>query len=190
MIQMNNYGGSPFQLFKTILSTHVDPVLRDLHVTKADIHGWLKEADVKKCSKKYNSKRSTPPPSPLSYIHVLFEALPVVVNDAFCDSPEATLYSATRATRAAAHVAEVMGKEAGWRVWDEAPSGTWQKTSLPPEGEVFRTNYHLPTYHPHGPSRGIAFLLAPAPKPSERAPKRARMIVMDSRLQEEGPGKD
>ena len=53
-------------------------------------------------------------------------------------------------TLALAHVTEVMGEEAGWRVWDEAPSGTWQKTILPPKGEVFRKE-HQPTYHPHRP---------------------------------------
>ena len=80
-----------------------------------------------------------------------------------------------RATLAAARIAKVMGEEAGWRVWDEARSSRWQRTILPPEGEVFRTNYQ-PTYHPHGPLRGIEFLLALAPKPLERAPKRVRSV--------------
>ena len=81
-----------------------------------------------------------------------------------------------------------MGEEAGWRVWDEGYSGTWQKTILPLEGEVFR--HCQPTYHPHGPLWAIEFLLAPAPKPSERAPKLAGMTLMDSSLQAAGAPKD
>ena len=81
-----------------------------------------------------------------------------------------------------------MGDEAGWRVWDEAPSGTWQNTNLPPEAEVFQIE-RQPTYKPHGPLWGIEFLLARAPKPSKRA-KRARMTVMDSWLQVAGTRKD
>ena len=53
----------------------------------------------------------------------------VIINDAFCEPPKETIPSATRATLAAAHVTKVMGSEAGWRVWDEAPSGTCQKTT-------------------------------------------------------------
>ena len=80
-----------------------------------------------------------------------------------------------------------MGEETGWRFWDEAPSGTWQKTILPPDGELFGTDCQ-PTYHLHGPLWDIEFLMAP--KRSKRAPKRARMSVMDFLLQAAGPRKD
>ena len=126
---------------------------------------------------------------PLFYIHARFPVLCAMINDAFCEPPKATIHSARWATLAAARVPEVMGEEIEWRVWDEAPSGTRQKTILPPEGEVFRTNCQ-PIYHPHGPLRGIDFLLARAPKPSERAPKRAGITVMVSWLHAAGPRKD
>ena len=64
----------------------------------------------------------------------------------------------------------------GWRVWDQAPSGTWEKvvTPPPPDSEVFRTDQQH-TYRAHGVLWGIEFLLAPAPKPSsEGSPKRQR----------------
>ena len=56
---------------------------------------------------------------------------------------------------------------------------------LPPEGEVFRTDLQ-PIFHPHGPLWGIEFSLAPAPKPNQSAPKRAKLSVMDSWLQAKG----
>ena len=142
---------------------------------------------MKKHSKNYNRKRPLPPPP--SYTHVPFEVPLVIINDAFYEPPRAAIHSATRATLAGARITEVMGEKAGWMVWDEAPSGHWQKTIVLPEGEVFGTSC-LPTYHPHGPLWGIEFLLAPAPKPSEWPPKRARMSVMDSWLQAAGPRKD
>ena len=43
---------SHFQFLKSILSTHRDPLIRDLEWTKADLQGWFKEAEVKKCSQK------------------------------------------------------------------------------------------------------------------------------------------
>ena len=43
---------SHFQFLKSILCMHLDPLIRDLKWTKADIQGWYKEADVKKHSKK------------------------------------------------------------------------------------------------------------------------------------------
>ena len=175
--------GHIFIFLKSILSTHPKPLVRDLKWTRADIQAWFKEADVKKCSK----KRPLPPST--SYIHDPFEVLRFIMNDVFCEAPQATIHSATRATLAAAHLTEVMGEEAGWRVWDEAPYGTWQKTILPPKGGVFRTDCQ-PSYHPHGPLWGIEFLLAHAPKPSERVPKCARMTVIDSWLQAAGPRKD
>ena len=178
---------SHFLFLNSILSTHLDTLIRDLKRTKADVHTWFKAANIKKRSKIITANVHPPPPPP--YIHVPFEVLCVIINDALCEPPKATIHSATRATLAAARVTEVMGEEAGLRVWDEAPSGTWQKTILPPEGEVFRTNC-LPTYHPHGPLWGIEFLVVPAPKRLENAPKWARITVMDSWLQAAGAPKD
>ena len=43
---------SHFLLLKSLLSTHHDTLIRDLKWTKVDIETWLKEADVKKPSKK------------------------------------------------------------------------------------------------------------------------------------------
>ena len=101
--------------------------------------------------------------------------------------PSVVRHSALKATISGTHVTEVLGETQGWRVWDQAPSGVWEKvvTPPPPEGEVFRTDPQ-PTYHPHGPLWGIEFSLAPAPKPYQSAPKRAKLSVMDSRLQTKG----
>ena len=74
-------------------------------------------------------------------------------------------------------------------MWDQAPSGTWEKLLTPPpppDGEVFKT-YQQPTYHAHGVLWGIEFFLASAPKPSsEGAPKRQRLTFLDACLQAKG----
>ena len=125
-----------------MFSTHRDTLIRDLKWTKADIHTWFKEANIKTRSKKIITS-NFPSPSPLSYIHVPLEFPRVMINDAFSEPPhpQETIHSSTRATLSATHVTKVMGEEAGWRVWDEAPSGTWQKTNLPPQAEVFRPDF-------------------------------------------------
>ena len=63
--------------------------------------------------------------------------------------------------------------------------GGWEKVVTPPRREVFRTDLQ-PTYHPHGPLWGIEFSLAPAPKPNQSAPKRAKLSGADSRAHLEG----
>ena len=94
---------------------------------------------------------------PLSFIHIPFDVLRVIINDAFCEAPH---MSALKATISGTHVTEVLGETQGWRLWDQAPSGVWEKVVTPLEGEVFRTDLQ-PTYHPHGPLWGIEFSLAP-----------------------------
>ena len=171
---------------KSILSTHPDSTIRELKWTQSDVVTWFKEAKIKKRSKKVVSCNVQFPP--LSFIHVPFEVLRVIINDAFCESPHATIHSALRATITGAHVVEVFGEKDGWRVWDQAPSGTWEKVVTPPDGEVFRTDQQ-PTYHAHGVLWGIEFLLAPAPKPSsEGAPKRQRLTILGAWLQAKGEG--
>ena len=64
-------------------------------------------------------QRAVPPPP--SFIHVQFEVLRVIINDAFCESPHATIHSALKATTTGLHVTEVIGEKDGWRVWDQAP---------------------------------------------------------------------
>ena len=81
---------------------------------------------------------------------------------------------------------EVIREKDRWRVWDQAPSGTWEKVVTPLDGEVFRTDQQ-PTYHVHGVLWGIEFLLAPAPKSSsEGAPKRQRLTILGAWLQAKG----
>ena len=47
---------------------------------------------------------------PLSFIHVPFDGLRVIINDAFCEAPQETIHSALRATISGTHVTEVMGE--------------------------------------------------------------------------------
>ena len=46
--------------------------------------------------------------------------------------PTTTIHSALKATISGTHVTEVMGETQGWRVWDQAPSGVWEKVVTPP----------------------------------------------------------
>ena len=71
-------------------------------------------------------------PPPLSFIHIPFDVLRVIINDALCEAPHATIYSALKATISGRNVTEVMGESQGWRVWDQAPSGVWEKVLTPP----------------------------------------------------------
>ena len=123
-----------YMYLKSILSTHPDSTIRELKWTQSDVVTWFKEAKIKKRSKKVVSCNVQFPP--LSFIHVPFEVLRVIINDAFCESPHATIHSALRATITGAHVVEVFGEKDGWRVWDQAPSGTWEKVVTPPDGEA------------------------------------------------------
>ena len=100
-------------------------------VDQSDVVTWFKEAKIKKRSKKVVTCNVQFPP-PLSFIHVPFEVLRVIINDAFCESPHATIHSAPRATITGAHVVEVFGEKDAWRVWDQAPSGTSEKVGTPP----------------------------------------------------------
>ena len=63
---------------------------------------------------------------PLSFIHIPFDVLRVIINDAFCEAPHATSHSALKATVSGTLVTEVMGETQGWRVWDQASSGVWE----------------------------------------------------------------
>ena len=119
-----------YMYLKSILSTHPDSTIRELKWTQSDVVTWFKEAKIKKRSKKVVTCNVQFPP--LSFIHVPFEVLRVIINDAFCESPHATIHSALRATITGAHVVEVFGEKDGWRVWDQAPSGTWEKVVTPP----------------------------------------------------------
>ena len=49
---------------------------------------------------------SPPPP----FIHIPFDVLRVIINDAFCEAPHATIHSALGATISGTHVTEVMGE--------------------------------------------------------------------------------
>ena len=129
-----------YMYLKSIPSTHPDSTIRELKWTQSDVVTWFKEAKIKKRSKKVVNCNVQFPP--LSFIHLPFEVLRVIINDAFCESPHATTHSALRATITVSHVVEVIGEKDGWRVWDKAPSGTWEKVVTPPDGEVFRT--HVP----------------------------------------------
>ena len=172
-----------YKFLKSVLSTHPEPIFRDLKWSQSDVLSCFKDAKVKKRSKEIITCNVRFPP--LSFIHIPFDVLRVVINDAFCEAPHATIHSALKATISGTHVTEVMGETQGWRVWDQAPSGVWEKVVTPTEGEVFRTAVQ-PTYHPHGPLWGIEYSLAPAPKPNQSTPKRAKMSVIDSRLQAKG----
>ena len=61
--------------------------------------------------------------TPLSCVHISFDVLRVIINDAFCKAPQATIHTALKATIGGTHVTEMMGESQGWRVWDQAPSG-------------------------------------------------------------------
>ena len=115
---------------KSILSTHPDSTIRQLKWTQSDVVTWFKEAKVKKGSRKVVTCNVQFPL--LSFIHVPFEVLRVIINDAFCESPHATNHSALRATITGSHVIEVIGGKDRWRVWYQAPSGMWEKVVTPP----------------------------------------------------------
>ena len=70
-------------------------------------------------------------PPPLSFVHIPFDVLRVIINDAFCEMPHAAIHSALKATISGTHVTEVMGDTQGWQVWDRAPSGVWGKVVTP-----------------------------------------------------------
>ena len=71
---------------------------------------------VKSAVKKYHLPCSAPPP--LCFIHIPFEVLRVIINDAFCEAPHATIHGASKTTISGTHVTEVMGETQGWQVWD------------------------------------------------------------------------
>ena len=75
-----------YMYLKSILSTHPDSTIGELKWTQSDVVTWFKEAKVKKRSKKVVSCNVQFPP--LSFIHVPFEVLRVIINDAFCESPQ------------------------------------------------------------------------------------------------------
>ena len=103
---------------KSILSTHPDNTIRELKWMQSDEVTWFQEAKVKEwCKKVVTSNVQFPP---LSFIHVPFEVLRVIINDAFCETPHATIHSALRATIIGSHVTEVIGEKDGWRMWDQA----------------------------------------------------------------------
>ena len=56
-------------------------------------------------------------PPPPSLIHIPFDVLRVITNNAFCEAPHATIHSAPKATISGTHVIEVMGEFRGWPVW-------------------------------------------------------------------------
>ena len=58
--------------------------------------------------------RSPPPPS---FIHIPFDVLRVIINDAFCEAPHATIHSALKGTISGINVTKVMEETQGWRVW-------------------------------------------------------------------------
>ena len=66
---------------------------------------WFKDAKVKKRSKKIITCHSQFPP--LSFIHIPIGVSRVIINDAFCEAPHATIHSALKATISGTHVTEV-----------------------------------------------------------------------------------
>ena len=124
----------------------------------------LKMRRSKSVLKKLSHVLFSPPP-PVAFIHIPFEVLRVIINDAFCEAPHATIHSALKATVSGTHVTAVMGETQQLTGMGPGPLGGLGKSGDPLEGEVFRT-YVQPAYHPHGPLWGIEFSLAPAPKPN------------------------
>ena len=57
-------------------------------------------------------------PPPLSFTHIPSDVLRVIINDALCEAPLATIHSALKGTISGSQVTEVMGETQGWRVWD------------------------------------------------------------------------
>ena len=100
-------------------------MIRELKWTLSDVLSRFKDAKVKKRSKTIITCNVQSPP--LSFIHIPFDVLRVIINDAFCHAPHATIHSALKATISGTHVTEVMGETQGWRVWDQAPRGFEKK---------------------------------------------------------------
>ena len=90
----------------------------------------FKDAKVKKRSKKFITC-SVQFPAP-SFIHILFDVLRVIINDAFCEAPHATIHSALKATISGTHVTEVMGESQGGAGMGPGPLGGLKKSGDPP----------------------------------------------------------
>ena len=119
-----------YMYLKSILSTHPDSTIRELKWTQSDVVTWFKEAKIKKRSKKVVTCNVQFPP--LSFIHVPFEVLRVIINDAFCESPHATIHSALRATITGAHVVEVLGKRTAGGCGSKPPQARGKRWLPPP----------------------------------------------------------
>ena len=59
-----------YKFFKSVLSTHPEPIIHDLKWTQSDVLSWFKDAKVKKRSKKVITCNVQFPP-PLFYTHPL-----------------------------------------------------------------------------------------------------------------------
>ena len=77
---------------------------------------WFKDAKVKKRSKKLITCNVEFPL--LCFTNIPFNVLRVIINDAFCEAPHASMHGALKATISGTHVSEVMGETQGWHVWD------------------------------------------------------------------------
>ena len=81
-----------YKFLKSVLSTHPEPIIRELKWTQSGVLFWFKDAKVKKRSKKIITCNVQSPP--LCFIHIPFDVLRVIINDAFCEAPHATIRSA------------------------------------------------------------------------------------------------
>ena len=70
-------------------------------------------------------------PPPL-FIHIPFDVLRVILNNAFCEALHAKIQSGMRATITGTPVTEVLGVVQAWRIWEHAPSrNPWYKLKYP-----------------------------------------------------------
>ena len=90
------------------------------------------------------------PPPPLSFIHIPFDVLRVIINEAFYEALHATIHRALKATINGTHVTELMGETEGWRVWDQAPSGVGEKVVIPPPPPRGQGGHISPPWPPVG----------------------------------------
>ena len=90
----------------------------------------FKDTKVKERRKKIITCNVQSPP--LSFIHVPFDTLRVILNDAFYEAPHAKIQSAMRATITSSHVIQILGGRSGLAHLGPAPLGKLGNGDNPP----------------------------------------------------------
>ena len=130
------------------------------------------DAKVKKRSKKIITCNVQFPP--LSFVHIPFDVLRVIINDAFCEAPHATIHSTLKATTSGTHVTEVMRETQGWRVWESGGLGK-SGDPPPPRGRGIEDR-PAANISPPWPPTGYRVFFGPRPKAKPVRTKTGKIV--------------